>query len=271
MAISIESFFRARRSRPSVREERLDRNQPILCGRGEVDPVPIVDDLVLMPGLDGTGRLFAPLLEVLGGSPRVVVYPRGASSYDVLARAVELPRGALVVAESFSGPLAIRLARRHPDRVRALVLVASFVRGPRLLVALGPLLALAVARPPPHLAIRAAMVGLDAPTPLVRLVHDAIESVPPRTIAGRIRAAAAADVRADFAALELPILWLRASHDRLAPYRSTELARSLRPTLDVHTIEGPHLLAQARPREVARAILAARARWPGSPRSSRTL
>ena len=37
----------------------------------------------------------------------------------------------VLIAESFSGPLAIRFAAANPDRVRALILCASFIRLPK--------------------------------------------------------------------------------------------------------------------------------------------
>ncbi len=72
---------------------------------------------VLLPGMDGTGLLFTPLLSALpiGVDPIVVSYPADrAASPEELLRIVlaHLPgEGAYVlIAESFSGPLALRAA-----------------------------------------------------------------------------------------------------------------------------------------------------------------
>ncbi len=74
--------------------------------------------LVLLPGLDGTGILFTPLVVALGNGRRVIVvtYPTSekAQTYAKLhevAGAALPPSGPLVLlGESFSGPLAISLA-----------------------------------------------------------------------------------------------------------------------------------------------------------------
>jgi len=44
-----------------------------------------------------------------------------------------LPDRCVLVAESFSGPVAITLAARHPGKVRCLVLTATFAGGSRML------------------------------------------------------------------------------------------------------------------------------------------
>ena len=93
--------------------------------------------LVLLPGMDGTGKLFAPLLAAL--SPRlhviVVRYPTAVPlDYEDLvglARA-ELPAEEefVILGESFSGPVAVSLAAQAPPKLRGLILCASFVCSP---------------------------------------------------------------------------------------------------------------------------------------------
>jgi pimeloyl-ACP methyl ester carboxylesterase len=84
--------------------------------------------LILLPGLDGTGDLFRPLLDVLppGIDFLVVAYPADRpltcdELLPILAEQIPPDRPLVLVAESFSGPLALRFAAAHPDRVRAVV------------------------------------------------------------------------------------------------------------------------------------------------------
>lgn len=91
---------------------------------------------VLLPGMDGIGR-FRGFKEALGGETDCLAlsYPPDVPlGYDALTtRAREaLPRDTdyILVAESFSGPIAIRLAAERPPGLRALVLAASFCRSP---------------------------------------------------------------------------------------------------------------------------------------------
>ncbi|MFO0714574.1 MAG: alpha/beta hydrolase [Sandaracinus sp.] len=212
-------------------------------------------DLWLLPGMDGTGQLFAPLLRELDPArlrPRVFSYDSHASSYDVLLRALPRPRApTIVLAESFGGPLAIQLAARDRSRVTALVLVASFVRAPRPFLRAASAL---VARlpPPPASAIRAVMVGRDADPALVTQVASAVRATPATTLAARLAALADLDLRS--ASLDCPIHALVARHDRLVPRASAAEPAALSRQGAITTIDGPHLLAQTHPARVAEVL-----------------
>ena len=91
--------------------------------------------LVLVPGLDGTGRLFYRQVPLLAREFRVATYALRDSAPDMqtlvedLASVVrELGNGepAVIVGESFGGTLAMSFTLAHPDLVRALVVVNSF-------------------------------------------------------------------------------------------------------------------------------------------------
>src|SRR2546421_9918195 len=96
--------------------------------------------LVLLPGLDGTGDLFAPLLAALRPDvPTAVVRypdePLDSAACEVIARAA-LPqnRPYVVLGESFSGPIAVAIAARAPPGLLGCILCASFVTSPRAIL-----------------------------------------------------------------------------------------------------------------------------------------
>jgi pimeloyl-[acyl-carrier protein] methyl ester esterase len=75
--------------------------------------------LVLLPGLDGTGKLFAAFVRALGAGveSRVVGYspdePLGYEELELKVRAqLPLDRSYVLLGESFSGPIAMRIAAR---------------------------------------------------------------------------------------------------------------------------------------------------------------
>src|SRR5688500_11473406 len=74
--------------------------------------------LVLLPGLDGTGRLFRGFVECLPASVEsiIVPLPPDAADYDSIAQSISnrLPRARplVLLGESFSGPLALKIASR---------------------------------------------------------------------------------------------------------------------------------------------------------------
>ena len=109
--------------------------------------------LVILPGLDGTEVLFRPLLALLPDwiQPVVICYPAsGPNEYADLLEIVRKKIAGLpsfvVLASSFSGPLSIMLAAAEPDRVRGLILSATFLRAPGRhlsslrLIACGPII-----------------------------------------------------------------------------------------------------------------------------------
>jgi len=205
---------------------------------------------LLLPGLDGTGRLFEPMVEVQPEGWDVGVLSYDACGVDVDAYvASQLPADGRVVlvAESFSGPVAVRMAARHPDRVSHLVLAASFVRSPvpswgRLL----PWSALMVVRPPAQV-LRSLLLGSDAGTGLTTKLRHAIASVPPAVMAGRIEAVLQVDVTRELASCGVPVLYLAATRDRVVGRRGLEQVLEVRPDATVAAVDAPHLVLQREP------------------------
>jgi pimeloyl-ACP methyl ester carboxylesterase len=211
---------------------------------------------LLLPGIDGSGRLFAPLLaaEPRGFVPEVLSYPPDrALGYGELAALVRerLPRGPFaLVAESFSGPVAVRLAAERPPGLRALVLAATFLHEP-LSPLLHPLRALVGARlfgvTMPAVLVRHFMAGPDAPGAIVEEVQAAVAAVAPSVMAHRAAESLRVDVREEFARVEAPILWLAPLRDRLVRTAAVEEALAIRPDVDLASLEAPHMILQRCP------------------------
>jgi pimeloyl-ACP methyl ester carboxylesterase len=213
---------------------------------------------LLLPGFDGSGRLFDPLLAEgkLPFEPRVIALPADAPrGYDDLVVWLERQLPAepfMLLAESFSGPLAIRIAARHPRLVTRLVLAATFLRAP-LKPWLAPFAPLArpalFAKPPPAFAVRALLAGWDAPPSLVDAIRAAMAILPGEVAAARARAALAADEAATFAHVTAPTLWIQAGEDHLLRTGHLDDVRAARADVRVESIPGPHTILQRRPGE----------------------
>lgn len=206
---------------------------------------------ILLPGLDGTAKLFDQFLAAAPAEFRVRSLPLPNDrprSYRELADWVltQLPLEPFaLVAESFSGPLALLVADRCP-RVTAMVLCASFVRAP-LPEILGRLPAFIWSRPPPAVLVRFFLTGGDRV--LGDTVSNAVASVSGDVIAARIAAALSVDVTSELERFTRPLLFLRAERDRVVPARSADLIRALKPSVSFVDLPAPHLLLQARPRD----------------------
>jgi pimeloyl-[acyl-carrier protein] methyl ester esterase len=210
--------------------------------------------LVLLPGLDGTGELFRPLLAVIanGWPTQVVSYPVGQIlSYAQLLASIERQIGTerlvVLLAESFSGPLALRFACEHPEAVRAVALCASFVRPPLPRWFGWFVLPFMFRIPPPPFLVRRLMVGRDAPSSLVKSVRDTIGSVAPGVLARRLKDVLSVNCEDALRRCPARIMYLVGMRDVLVRESSASAIRAIRPDTLFRRIEGPHLLLQREP------------------------
>jgi pimeloyl-[acyl-carrier protein] methyl ester esterase len=180
--------------------------------------------------------------------PQVVSYPLDRPlGYGELLERIEVPVGPFsIIAESFSGPLGVLLASKNRGSVRALVLVSTFARSPRpLLARLGASLGPALFRwRPPDIALRWALLGMDAGDTDVRDARAAIESVAPSVLAHRLREVSHVDVSNEFASIAAPMLYLAGASDRLVGSSVRRGLGALRPDMQMYVLEAPHLVLQ---------------------------
>jgi pimeloyl-ACP methyl ester carboxylesterase len=211
---------------------------------------------ILLPGLDGTGDLFERFVAAAPPDCPVRVarlpsdQPCGYRDLvDRLLPTLPTDRFALI-AESFSGPLAILLANRCPQ-VYAVVLAASFAEPP--LPRVFARLSKGFSRwRPPALALRVFMTGGDPS--LAEALRFAVREIDRRVLGARITAALSEGVARDLQQLSQPLLYLRAARDRLVPARCATHISALRSSAQIVAIDGPHLLLQAKPAESWRHI-----------------
>jgi pimeloyl-ACP methyl ester carboxylesterase len=226
-------------------------------------PLPASALLVLLPGMDGTARLFqhfdAALRAQAAIDTRAIAYPAAPLDYAALEAFVRerLPqdRPFIVLAESFSGPLGAALRANPPPGMRALILCCSFVRNPRpVLAPLRHLLGLVPFGAMPGFALRQALLAPYATPALQAELASALAQVPPEVLRQRLRAILETDASSSFARGSLPVLYLRARHDRLVP--PSNAVQILRQAAGAQLVDiaAPHMLLQAAPEAAAVAV-----------------
>jgi pimeloyl-ACP methyl ester carboxylesterase len=219
--------------------------------------------IVLLPGLDGTGRLFHSLRQAL--DPRyetsVIPYPADrALTYPALCDHVRhnLPnQNYAIVAESFSGPIALEIANRKPKGLKAIILSASFARNPRpvLLPLLSFLLTFSPLQPTiPVSMIRMFLLGRDAPPEHCRELQALLQAVAPEVVGLRLREIVQLDAIAALKNCSVPLFYLNATEDRLLGKGVLRFLSATRPDMRVFHVPGPHMLLQALPELCARHI-----------------
>ncbi|MFZ2269932.1 MAG: hypothetical protein WAV95_20340 [Azonexus sp.] len=218
--------------------------------------------LVLLPGLDGTGRLLADFAAAFGPTVEVIIAtyppdrPLDYAGLEPIARSFLPPdRPYFLLAESFSGPLGIAIAAAPPPGLLGLILCSSFARNPVPLAGfLRPALDwLPLGRLPLGL-LGFFLLGRFSSCRLRRALARALARVSPAVLRARIQAILAADVSGLLPDIRLPLLYLRASEDRIIPAAAAELVLSLAPQTRLVEFPAPHFLLQAQPLPVSSAL-----------------
>jgi pimeloyl-[acyl-carrier protein] methyl ester esterase len=220
--------------------------------------------LVLMPGLDGTGLSFEPLLPLLPADAKVTIvrYPKDlllSFEETVEYAAAQIPAGVppIIVAESFSGPIAIQMIGSGRIKAKALVLCATFAKSPRPIVwRITRFLRLPLLiRPDMPKRFFKIVIGenklIAKLLPLWKKVHA---DVPARVINHRLKIINQVDVTKWLKNLPVPCCYLQATNDRVVPSSCLTDFENCIPNLVIKRIKAPHFILQAQPRACLEAI-----------------
>lgn len=216
---------------------------------------------VLLPGLHGTDDLFAELVAAAPANATVdtVSYPpeepMSYAEHTEFARR-HLPAAGpyVVLGESFSGPVAVLLADGRPKGLCGIVLVNTFITSPGW-SGLGRLpWERLMARRLSKITAAHYLTGRRHAGRFLEPIREASRRSSPQVKAARLRAVLAVDVREPFKRLDVPVLYLRGTRDRLVRDRSLATVKAVRPDTEVALLPGPHLVLQVLPQESWTAI-----------------
>lgn len=233
-------------------------NQPLKC--------------LLLPGLHGTNELYDPLireLEKLSSKEDIVLdiralnYPLNINQqYQTLTDwiqqeidfdKIEVPL--LVIAESFSTPIALLLAEAHPDKICAVILASGFCASPlNINFALLPLRPLFMI-PPPRVALKHFLLDEDATKEELKKLREMIHAVPSKILSQRLHSVLTLKETNLPVIPNMPLLLLQAQHDALISWNIQNQLESHLPHAETHWIDSPHLLFQFKPQLAAKHIV----------------
>jgi len=162
-----------------------------------------------------------------------------------------------LVAESFSGPLALQFAAAQPENIKAIVLSTAFASDP-----IHPLFKWTrclltdscLEKRLPESLLKKLLLGEDCPRALADAAIEPIRSGRQQGLAHRIQTALDTDAREWLRSWDKPILYLVGTQDRILGRRGLEDILAVKPDVTCIEIDGPHLLLQSRPGEALRAI-----------------
>lgn len=219
--------------------------------------------IVLLPGLDGTGALFAPLIESLPKSIDTIVisYPSKVKmDYDELVDFVinKLPKTEkfILIGESFSGPIAYQIALQKPENLKSVIFVATFLENPRpLLLNLIKFLPLSllISLPIPEFIIRLFIFKKNSSTELIKLFRKSLNQVAKSILSFRLREITR--LHKQLSPCNIQAIYIQASNDMLVPSKSIEIFNGFMNNLNVYKVNGSHFILQTNPSACMKIIL----------------
>ena len=214
--------------------------------------------LVLLPGLDGTGKLFVPLIEALANSidVQVITYPLNKEqSYNELIEYVKqnLPKeDFILLAESFSGPIAYQVALSKPNQLKSLILVATFLENPRPFLLKFIPSSRVLALPIPTILSRMFFLGFSVERKIIELFNETIKTVLPSVIQYRLKEIT--QLKPSSQKVKLKTTYIQASNDKLVPSKSLKDWQKVCDDIDVFKVKGEHFILQANPIRCAEVV-----------------
>jgi pimeloyl-ACP methyl ester carboxylesterase len=212
------------------------------------------DKIILLPGLDGTGLLFKPLLDCIQNTQdvKVISYPTNiCQDYNQLMDLVlsQLPNeDFILVAESFSGYIAYLIGLKKPKYLKRIVFVATFLISPRpFLLGFSKMLPMSLLLNVniPNFFIKRFLFGQFVNKETIKLFKKSINEVDSKVMANRL--SLIADLKAPSKSSSIEATYIQAIDDKLIDKNSVEIFKKLFLNLTIHKIRGTHFLLQSNP------------------------
>ncbi len=217
--------------------------------------------LVLLPGLDGTGRLFQPLLDVLATLPiatEVIALSdpvEGSPRVQAANIAAKLAgENVVLFAESYSGAIAYELCQLPQLNISHVIFSASFLSRPTVTAWLASHFPVALVRDPPvsERLLASWLFGDSDRTDLVRMAKSALATVSDAALSARLGHIAA--MRLPGQRVNIPSTYIRPTRDLLVGAGAMRRVGEIYSGMHVVEVTGGHFIAQFNPQACTRII-----------------
>ena len=207
--------------------------------------------------------MFAPLIPHLEPEFElsVVEYSTQKSLADLVDSALaQLPnkRNISLIAESFSGPVAISILAQEGALFGASVLCATFTKSPhRYLARLAQRLPVSMWDLHSIHRIALDLFGINKSTPanIREAALCALEKIGPTTLRSRVKILSELDVSDEIVNIRTPMLYIYPGQDRILSESSVRKQMAGLQNIRFTRVAGPHLLLQTNPEECAKLII----------------
>ena len=214
--------------------------------------------IVLLPGLDGTGELFAPLIDKLPKfvETQIIKYDtQKKHSYQELVDYVisKLPDDDFVLlAESFSGFIAYQIGLKKLENLKHIILVATFLQNPRPILLNLITSSYILSLPIPKVITKMFFLGFSANIKTINLFQKVIKKVSYEVLYFRLQEIKKLKLKKEV--ITLPTTYIQARDDQLVLENSLKDWKEVCPKLKIYQVEGKHLILQSNPNICAEII-----------------
>ncbi|WP_102798386.1 alpha/beta fold hydrolase [Bowmanella denitrificans] len=211
--------------------------------------------VVLIPGMDGTGRLFEPFIESAPAGLEVITVPLiqdAAAGYIDQAQYVVDTIGdepLVLVAESYSGMVAYNMLNIGCKNIRHIIFAASFISSPSWMASLARYLPVSVlkSRFVPNSILGKILFGRFSSSKLIAVFYEALDHVSNDVLDHRLKQIAT--LKYPVTPIEIPCSYIRPKDDKLVSRAALEPFSRLCHKLTVHEVDGTHFVLQTNPKQ----------------------
>ncbi len=216
---------------------------------------------IIFPGMHGTEGLLTDFcllsperfLVVLKNLPLNILNGYGSIANGI-AETLPAKDKLLLIAESFSGPIAVKMASGYPDKIWGVVLVASFIDPPVTSLIQRLPWKLLFSWPLPEIICRWLLLSNEASRRDVRKIQKSLSQIPPEVMANRLDLILGVDETESLKNVRCPLLYIQPTKDKLVPDRCWQTIKRIKPDAKCVSIDGPHFILQRNPKEAWRHI-----------------
>lgn len=217
-------------------------------------------NILLLPGMDGTGVLFEPFVKAFPNSIDIQVATLIQEidvSFEEQASALlgQVKNNTVIVAESYSGLVAHELGKLAPESIKHIVFAASFLERPSILAKFGNLVPKTMLDYTlyPKSIVMQVLFGKYRSQYLMRLFERAMVDVPLDLLEFRIKQVC--NLNKVEHRRDIPATYLQAERDSLVSSNAVDVFKKSYTRLNYKTVQGSHFVLQTNPKDTAREVL----------------
>ncbi|WP_371196392.1 alpha/beta fold hydrolase [Glaciecola sp. SC05] len=218
-------------------------------------------NILLLPGMDGTGIMFEPFIKLLPSSADVQIVKLIQEidvSFEEQAKELvaNIKKETIIIGESYSGLIAHEIGKIAPDSIKHIVFAASFLEQPSSLAKFGKLVPKAMLNYSlyPEFMVKEMLFGKYSSQYLMDLFHRAMSNVPLDLLEYRIKQIS--NLNPIESVSSIPSSYLQASDDRLVSGNAAKVFKKAYANIELKQLDGSHFVLQTNPSDSLREVLA---------------